>query len=488
MHLSKSQYIRGLQCHKALWLVKNRRELIPAVDAQKQQMFDTGHEVGELAKQLFPGGVDIVFEAGDFQGMIDQTAAAIANGADVIYEASFRAEDVFIMADILVRNGTEWDLYEVKASTRVKPYHQHDAAIQWFVLNSLLAAGKAQIVHVNTAYVLERELDLHALMAIEDISETVAALQPGIAAKLGAMAAMLDGDEPAIPIGLQCNEPYECDFKSYCWAAVPVPSVFDLYRMSGEQKFELYHQGRVTYADVQDLALSPAQAMQVQTGLSGEAQFDAPRIGQFLASAQYPINFLDFETFSSAVPRFDGQQAYRAVPFQYSLHILHEDGELEHREFLADENDDPRAALATQLLEDISATGSIVAFNKGFEQSVIRALADRFAPQADALRAMNTRFIDLIDPFRQLMYYHPEFNGSFSIKSVLPAMFPDDEQLDYKALDIRDGEAAMGSYANLHKIDDAAERRRVRDALLAYCALDTLAMVAIWRKLASLVE
>ena len=486
MLLSKSQYVKGIQCHKALWLTKRKRELILPVDQQKQYMFDTGNKVGELAKQLFPGGVDIEFDAGDFQGMIENTAAAIDQGADVIYEASFRAYDVFVMADILVRNGDLWDLYEVKASTSVKPYHQHDAAIQWFVLNSLIPVGKAHIVHVNTAYALAGELNVQQLFTIEDISETVGDLQRGIDTNLGVMAAMLDQDEPEIPIGPQCNDPYECNFKFYCWAQVPYPSVFDLYRLNGAQKFELFHQGLVSYADVQSMSLTPIQNMQVKSGLSGDAHIDAYCIGEFLADVEYPINFLDFETFSSAIPRFEGQKPYRAVPFQYSLHILHEDGELEHREFLADEHSDPRPKLAKQLVQDITPAGSIVAYNKGFEQMVIKSLAEQFEHHAEFLLGMNSRFIDLIDPFRQLMYYHPDFNGSFSIKSVLPAMFPDDEKLDYKGLDIQDGEAAMGLYANLDKMTDAAERQKIRDSLLAYCALDTFAMVAIWQKLASL--
>jgi len=486
MHLSKSQYINGLQCHKSLWLRKRRPELIPEIDAQKQQMFDTGHEVGELAKQLFPGGTEIAFDRGNFQAMIEKTTAAIAAGAEVIYEASFRAHDVFIMADILVRNGAAWDLYEVKASTRVKPYHQNDAAIQYYVLHDLIPVGRTHIVHVNSDYVFSGELNLQQLFTIADISERVAELQASIEANLASIASMLDGDEPAIPIGLQCSDPYDCDFKSYCWQSVPRPSVFDLYRLGEKDKFDLYHRGLVTYADLEDAALTPAQELQVKTALKGEVHIDAGRIEEFISRAEYPINFLDFETFSNAVPKYEGQQPYRAIPFQYSLHVLHATGELEHREFLADEHSDPRRELGERLLNDITPSGTIVAFNKSFEQSVIRSLAAMSKQRQSALLELNKRFIDLIEPFRKLMYYHPDFNGSFSIKSVLPAMFPDDDGLDYKKLEIQGGEMAMVAYARLGQVNSDAERQRIRAALLDYCKLDTLAMVAVWRKLDSI--
>ena len=483
MHLSKSQYIKGLQCHKALWLSKHRPELIPQVDAQKQHMFDTGHEVGELAKHLFPGGTEIAFDRGNFQGMIAKTAEAIENGADVIYEASFRAHDVFIMADILVRNGSAWDLYEVKASTRVKPYHENDAAIQSYVLSSRIPVGRVHIVHVNTDYIFDGALNVHQLFTIVDVSETVAELADSIAANLASIAAMLDREEPEIPIGLQCSDPYDCDFKSYCWKSVPYPSVFELYRLGGKEKFDLYHRGLVTYADVQGMPMTQVQELQVKTGLSGAPHIDAERIREFISSAEYPINFLDFETFSSAVPKFEGQQPYKAIPFQYSLHVLHADCEPEHREFLADGRSDPRLELTEHLLNDITPTGTIVAFNKGFEQSVIKSLSTVLRQHESRLLEMNERFIDLIEPFRKLMYYDPDFNGSFSIKSILPALFPGEEALDYKKLEVQGGEMAMIAYASLGHAENDAERQNIRESLIAYCKLDTLAMVRIWRKL-----
>ena len=456
---------------------------------QQEFIFANGHRIGKFAQSLFPGGTEIEHDGQNFAGMIEKTRELIDQGTNVIYEATFKSRNVLIMADILVRNGDTWDLYEVKASTSVKPQHKPDAAIQWYVIQDHLPLGKAYIVHVNNDYVFNGELDIARLLAIEDITDEVLELQAGLVKNLTSMSDMLSQNEPDIPIGLQCDDPYECDFKAYCWKDVPSPSVFNLYRMDKNRKFKLYHEGKIGYADVCGEKLTKTQALQIDSALAEEVYIDREAIKAFVDSAVYPINFLDFETFSSAIPKFPGQKPYRtAIPFQYSLHILYEDGEIEHREFLADERRDPRAEIAQRLAGDISAEGSIAAFSQKTEKSIIRRLAAEFAEHEHTLTAMDDRFIDLLKPFQQLMYYHPDFNGSFSIKSVLPAMFPNDAALDYKALDIQAGDMASMIYADLDRIDDANERQKTREALLEYCKLDTLAMVMIWQELRNIAK
>ena len=489
MQLSKSQYVRGLQCHKALWLYKHKREVMTPTSPRQEFVFANGHRVGKLAQGLFPGGTEIEHDPQNFDGMIEKTRSLIGRGANVIYEATFKSRNVLIMADILVRNANAWDLYEVKASTGVKPQHKPDAAIQWHVIRDHLPLGKAHIVHVNTDYVFNGELDLTQWLAIEDITDEVLALQPGLDENLESMSVMLRQGEPDIPIGPQCDDPYECDFKAYCWKEVPYPSVFNLYSMTGNKKFALYHAGKISYADVCGEKLTKTQRLQVDSALAREVYIDREAIRSFVDSAVYPINFLDFETFSSAVPKFPGQMPYRtAIPFQYSLHILHADGEIEHREFLADERRDPRAEIAQKLAEDITPEGSIAAYHQSTEKKIIRRLAAESAEHERTLIAMDDRFIDLLKPFQQLMYYHPDFNGSFSIKSVLPAMFPGDAALDYKALDIQAGDLASMIYADLDRIDDESEKQKKREALLEYCKLDTRAMVMIWQELSKIAE
>ena len=492
MHLSKSQYIRGLQCHKALWLYRHRRDLMAEPDANRLAVFATGHEVGELAKSLFPGGTEIEFDHRHFDAMAEQTAHLINSGVEVIYEATFRSGDLLVMADILVRDGEHWDFYEVKSSTRVKPYHLNDAAFQWRVLNDQIVVGKAHVVHIDNRYQLRDgltdRLDPEQLLKIVDVTASVTEMQAELEQNLQSMQAMLPGDEPDIAIGMQCNNPFACDFKARCWQAVPRPSVFDLHQLSGERKFELFHRGMVQYRDLQSVSLSPAQTLQVNTALNGEAHIEPDRLGEFLRWASYPLHFLDFETLQNAIPKLSQQRPYQQIPFQYSLHILQHDGQLEHHEYLADERIDPRPVLAEQLLQDIQAAGSIVAYSQSTEIAALNTLANACPGKAAALRALVPRFIDLLTPFRGLSYYHPDFNGSFSIKSVLPAMFPGDEEADYHRLEVQDGRTAMSVYASLAQQDDASDRDQIRASLLAYCRLDTLAMVKIWQRLATLVK
>ena len=493
MTLSKSQYIRGLQCHKSLWLYKNNPELIDTPDNKTESSFNTGYDVGELAKELFPNGTEIEFDSSNFDGMIAKTKELISNGCEVIYEASFKEDGIFAMADMLVKN-TEtnaWDIYEVKASTHAKEYHINDTAIQWYALNKAIKLNSAFVVHINNKYVRDGELDIKQLFTIEDITDLVQEKQLDIIPNLEEMEQMLKDDMPDIDIGGHCSNPHGCDFYSHCWKHIPSPSVFNLYRMNGSKKFEFYYKGIISYDDIIDknVSLNETQTLQVEAYKNNKTTINKPIIKEFLDTIKYPINFFDFETFQNAIPRFSNQRPYAQMPFQYSLHILHEDGELEHKEFLGDENSDPRLELIKQMLNDITPIGSIVAYNQSFEISRIKDLAI-FAPKYEKeLLALNNRFVDLIVPFRAKGYYHPDFNGSFSIKAVLPAMFPNDDELDYKKLgSIQNGGDAMDTFANLHLLKDKSKLEDIKKDFLSYCRLDTLAMVRIWEKLREIIK
>ncbi len=490
MPLSKSQYIRGLQCHKSLWLYKNKPELRDTPNQAQESLFNTGFDVGDLAKQLFPNGVEIEFDSSNFDGMITKTKELINNGCEVIYEATFKENGIFAMADILVKNQDSWDIYEVKASTNVKEYHLNDASVQWYSLSNVINLNKVYIVHINNSYERNGTLDIKNLFSIIDITEEVQNRQNKIPFNIEQMDLMLKDEMPNIDIGTHCSDPYSCDFESHCWKHIPNPSVFNLYWMNSSKKFEMYYKGIVNYEDIPlDFALNTTQKLQVETFKSNEPYIDKSIIKDFIEIVKFPINFFDFETFQNAIPRFDSQRPYMQIPFQYSLHILHEDGTLEHKEFLGDENSDPRDALINQMLKDITLNGSIMAYNQAFEITRIKELANYNIKKKDELLALVDRFVDLIVPFRGRGYYHPNFNGSFSIKSVLPAMFPNNDELNYKKLgSIQNGGDAMDTFTNLHLLKDKSKRDEIRKDLLAYCHLDTLAMVRIFDKLKEIVK
>ena len=485
MTLSKSQYIRALQCHKSLWLYKHKPELRDSPSSKSEALFNKGYQVGDLAKELFPNGVEIEFDSSNFDGMVQKTKELIANGCEVIYEATFKENGIFAMVDILVKNGDAWDIYEVKASTHVKEYHINDTSIQWYGISKTIKLNRAYVVYINNNYVRDGELNIKELFKVDDITQLVLNNQKTIVSQLVEIDEMLQDDMPNIDIGKHCSDPHSCDFHSFCWKHIPKEnSVFDISYAMGKQ-WKLYYDGVLRIDDVSDdFHIGKNAKLQIKHHKSQEIKVDKPKIKEFLETIEYPINFFDFETFQNAIPRFDNQRPYAQMPFQYSLHILHKDKTLEHKEFLGDENSDPRLELSKQMLQDITPTGSIIAFNKSFEITQIKNLA-KFAPElSDELLALNERFIDLAHPFQYKHYYHPNFHGKYSIKVVLPTLFPNNDELNYKKLgSIQNGGDAMDTFANLHLLKDKTKLAEIKKDLLDYCHLDTLAMVRILEKL-----
>lgn len=481
--LSKSQYIRALQCHKSLWLHKNKPEFKNS-SLEEESLFTTGLTVGDYAKQLFPGGIEVEFTSNDFASMIKKTSDLIKQGVDVIYEAAFKENGVFAMADILCREDDAWNIYEVKSSTEIKGTYIEDASVQYYALSEVIKINKVFIVHIDNEYVRQGDIKIHELFSINEITDQVLDKQSEIKSNISNIESMLKKDVPDIDIGLHCSKPYDCDFSEHCWNHIPSPSIFNLYRLNKTKKFDLYNKGITGFEDIPtDYKLSNVQQVQVSSSLSKQVIVEQDTIKNFLSAVEFPISFFDFETFQNAIPRFDNQRPYMQMPFQYSLHIMNSNGDMQHKEFLGDENQDPRRILAERMLNDIPKTGSIMAYNMSFEIMCIKGLAELYPDLRNQLMELTTRFVDLIVPFRQLGFYHPDFNGSFSIKSVLPAMFPNVTELDYKKLGIQNGGMAMDTFANLHLLKDRVRRDEIRSDLLAYCHLDTLAMVRIFEKL-----
>ena len=478
MTLSKSQYIRGLQCPKSLWLYKNKPELLSKKD---EAVLQSGINVGDFTKRLFPGGYEVEFNPQDFKGMIQKTKELLKE-VNIIYEAAFSKNNIFVMADILVKNGDKWDIYEVKSSTSVKNYHLDDAAIQYYAIKDVIPVNKVYIIHIDNTYERNGELEIDKLFKIVDITEKVLEKQKEIPIKLKELEKVLNGDEPNIDIGPHCFEPFECDFYHYCWKDIPEFSVFNLYRMNSKNKFDLYYKGIVSFDEIDESSLNKTQQIQVKTYKEKSIYIEKDIIKEFLDKLVYPLNYLDFETFQEAIPRFNHQRPYEQIPFQYSLHIDYGNN-LIHKEFLADECEDPREKLIISLLKDLEKEGSIIAYNMSFEKRVISNLAQKFPKYEKDLNNLIERFVDLIEPFRNLGVYHYNFNGSFSIKSVLPALF-DDDNLNYKNLGlIQNGGDAMDAFVNLCYEKDENLKAQIKKDLLKYCELDTFAMVKLVEKL-----
>jgi hypothetical protein len=253
-----------------------------------------------------------------------------------------------------------------------------------------------------------------------------------------------------------------------------------------EKKLALYKSGIVKLEDISNLApYSTAQQIQIQAHRTQEPIIDKEAIERFLQTLRYPIYHLDFETFQQAIPQWRGIKPFMQIPFQYSIHVDYGNGKVEHKEFLARDGEDPRIALATKLTQDIPLDVDILAYNMGFEKGVIKALAQSFPSLAPKLMALHDNIKDLMSPFQNKHYYHPKMQGSYSIKSVLPALVPEMENA-YKDLNlVHHGGEAMQAFGALSKMDEPT-KEAYRNALLAYCQLDTLAMVKVLEKLKEL--
>jgi hypothetical protein len=291
---------------------------------------------------------------------------------------------------------------------------------------------------------------------------------------------LLSTSVPEVDIGPQCTDPYFCDFIGHCWKHIPEDSVFDVAGLVGNKKWGLYRNGVVRLVDIwDDFPLNIAQKLQIQSARTGKITWKKNEVDRFVKEFNYPLYFLDFESFQSPVPLYDNTRPYQQIPFQYSLHILDKkDGAVEHKEFLAKAGPDPRPDFVEYLLADLKDSGSIVVYNKSFEKRILLDIARDFPVYRKRLELIIPRMRDLMEPFRQKMIYMPQMRGSYSIKNVYPALVPG---AGYQGLEIAEGSSASLAYEGLTKQPDEAIVERTRLNLLNYCRMDTLAMVEIWQ-------
>ena len=479
--LSKSKYAKYCQCPKCLWMSVYKPEE-EVIDPNSEARFENGTEVGDLAMGLLGDYIDVTTYKDnnrlDLAIMITKTKELMDEGQENICEASFSYDGNYCAVDILHKTEDGWAIYEVK-STSFPEFNGNPAKLGVNVTGTFL-------VCLNSDYVREGELDLQKLFVINDMGELIAneydKVENGQAA---AKKLLQQEEEPIMDIWEGCRKPYDCAFYQYCSRHLPSPSVFDLYRMRFSDKLKYYRQGLVTYDDIKNEKLTPVRRIQVDSVLANTPHIEADKIKEFLDTLTYPMYFLDFETMQQVVPEYDGTKVYQQITFQYSLHIIEkEGGELIHKEHLGISGTDPRRALAEQLCQDIPMNVCTLAYNKAFECTRIKELAEWYPDLAEHLLNIKDNIKDLLDPFAAGYYYLPTMGGSFSIKVVLPSLFPNDPALDYHNLEgcVHNGSEAMTIFPKIQFMEPE-EQVQTRKALLQYCCLDTFAMVKIWEKL-----
>lgn len=485
--LSKSRFMAGIQCHKRLYLELYQRDLADEVTPAQQAVFDQGTAVGELARKYFPGGVLIEEDHTRHDAAMRRTRGLLADpSVPALYEAAFRHDDIRVRVDLLKRNreGT-FDLVEVKSTSSPKPEHHLDIAIQaWVLQQSGIRLGKVGLLHVNTSYVYPGgDHDPQGLLALADLTGEIVALLPQIPELLAAMRAPLrESEAPAIAVGDQCHAPYDCPFISFCHADQPEHPVTDLQRPGKALKARLADDGIAAIPEIPEEyeGLSAINERIRQAVVSGEPYHD-PAIASVLSVVRRPIYFIDFEAFNPAIPRYIGTHPYEMIPFQWSAHRLEADGSLQHGEYLHRDVNDPRIPFVESLLDFLEGEGEVCVYSH-FEKTQLTSISSAFPEYAERIGSLIDRLLDLLPLVREHVY-HPEFHGSFSIKSVLPALVP---EAGYGDLAISDGASASAAFVAL--VDPSTlppEQEEIANNLRRYCERDSEALVKLYKSLAN---
>jgi CRISPR/Cas system-associated exonuclease Cas4 (RecB family) len=488
LELSKSKLLAFRQCQRRLWLEVHHKELrIDTPDAKES--FELGNDVGAIARKHFDPqgqGVIIDVEPAGIDQALAHSALSLASNRP-IFEAGFQGGGGIVFADVMlpviIAGQNAWRMIEVKSSTGVKDHHRDEVAIQAFVANAAaINIHSASLALINSSFVYPGNGDYEGLFIEIDLTVEAIARRKEVANWIAEAKEILrKRDEPTIKTGKHCIEPYECGFLKYCKSKEPKAN-YPIEWLPGINakllKQHIFDDGVFDMESVQDTLLNERQQRVKEYTLSGETFFDQAGAAADLAAHELPVYFMDFEAVNFVAPIWKGTHPYQQIPFQFSVHRLSDSEELHHVQFLDLSGNDPTERFALELIAACGQQGAIFVYNAGFETSRIGELADRIPRLSQELLSINSRVVDLL-PIARSRYYHPAQKGSWSIKGVLPCVAPD---LRYDLLDgVQDGGMAVSAYLEAISADVSAQRKRILERqLLAYCELDTFAMVHIW--------
>jgi len=292
---------------------------------------------------------------------------------------------------------------------------------------------------------------------------------------------VLAGEEPVRDMGDHCSTPFACEFAEWCGKGLPAGPEWPVAVLPNGGWKKWAAKGVTDLLELEETALSPRHARILTATRDGAPWHDVAGARAAMAAWSLPRAFLDFETINPAIPRWIGTRPYQQVPFQFSLHLEPGEGQpMTHHEFLRADGSDPRRACAEALIAVIPPDATVIAYNAGFEKRVLRELARDVPDLAEALLAMEARTVDLL-PIAREHWYHRDQRGSWSIKAVLPTL----SELGYDGLEVKDGGNAQEAWLEAADPACSPDRRwALEEALKAYCARDTWAMVVVMRALA----
>ena len=476
--LTKSKYLLGQQCLRLLW--HSNKKLIPKPSMADQHRFNQGSDFEKYVKLLFDQGIELGNL--DYQDNLKKTEELVQN-KKTIFEAGFQLDELFCRADILepIENG--WNLYEIKSTSQAKPHHYIDLAFQKYVLEKAgLNIINCYVLHLNKEYVKQGEINPKELVSKTDVTKKVNSIDDIAENSKLYLRVIKQEETPDINISKNCNKPYSCSLKKDCWGTLADSNVTHL--TDWRTYWKLFQNGIIDMKDIPaDIKLKPKDQRIKKAGTEQKIIVIKDEIKKFFDKLQFPLYHFDFETFDTAVPIYDQSKPYQKIPFQYSLHIQHQEGKLEHFEYLSDGMEDPRIKLLEQLKDEIKGEGSVVVFNQSFEKGVLTKLAEDFPENKEWIDNVLGRIVDLAEPFQNFYYYCPSQKGSYSIKKVMPAI----TGKGYDDLDISNGADASALYFQSHISGDSEHKEVIRVNLIKYCGLDTEGMIWIVDELKKLV-
>ncbi len=491
--ISKAKIMRGYQCAKSFYLSIHHKEFEPKISPELQALFDQGHAVSELARlqysKKYSKAVVVENTPWDFVGALKKTKELLNLKSEVIFEAAFEYKGCFARIDLMIynQNTERWHIADFKSTTKVKDEHYDDIGLQaWIIANAGLPIEKISVIHLNNLCTYP---DLDQLFTEVDVTEKLREFYPQISVQLNQLFPNLKSDEiPVVDIGKHCQKPNLCVFFDKCFSEknIPAESIFNIPTLN-EKKWDLYDKRMIDIYDSRLLEtddLNEKQKIFLDVQKTKKRFVNSVEVRNSLESWQFPLIFLDFETISYAIPKYEGTRPFQQVPFQFSIHVLKskDDMDCEHYEFLNDQDTDPRESLVkkmSDIFKQLPQQSSVVAYYSKFEAGCLQDLADYFSQYAAELIQIKNRLVDPLPIFREHIYDH-EFKDSFSLKSVAPAILG--QKASYTGLDVGDGGAAQRAYLKLLKSNiSTLEKNQIIKNLLLYCKKDTEVLVDLVR-------
>jgi hypothetical protein len=488
--LSKSDYIAYLSCPEEFWLSKYQPELFDPMPADRLFSIKQGNQVDAFAQKLFKEKRFLhQFKLGqrvpEFQKRVEVTIEQTASADNEGQQPDNPKQQVgyLAIADVAIWDDEAkvYDLFEVKASKEVKEEYIHDLAFQKMVFERAgWRVRKTYLVHISPTYVFDGDLDAYSFFRVPNIADRVAKIMDFT--RRSASEALAFINNPTEPSGYfkLCENKLDCVYLKKNFSDLPPYSVFDIARLGSKKLEELLARQIIDITEVpKTFELSPKQRQQVEVAQSGEIIINQKEIRHYTEGWSAPYYFLDYETINLVFPRYAGYTPYQQMAFQYSLHTVDTEGLMTHSEFLIQDKNQTPLDLLAQLQKDIPHDGGTVfVWSASFEKTRNKEMAVLYPVFKDFLLGLNDRIFDLEIPFKTQAYQHPAFKGKSSIKKVLPVLVP---ELSYKNLAIQHGGMAFTEwYRMMFEEKDETIQAQIGRDLLAYCALDTLAMVKIW--------